>query len=429
MTVPFPMSKGRAPGAPDVDLADPAFWRLPRPERLKAFAVLRELEAPVLFTPRPGTARTSGTPFYALVRHADVRAASRNPQVFASAPGVTTPEPAGWAKALFGNAMVNMDGTEHAALRRIISRRFTPRLLADAEENIDALAARLVDELIAQRPGDFMPSAASRLPLEVICDLMGIPAAYRPWIADRIDQASEHVGVERRGRARLRIPGRGVAALARMQFLMARLARERRRRPGDDLLSALVTADIDGEALSGRQLGAFFSLLLVAGVETTRNAIAHGLYLLDRNPEQRALLASDFERYIDGAVDEIVRHSTPIIQFRRTVTTAHELGGRTFLPGEKVALVYASANRDAEVFTDPDRFDITRSPNPHLGYGGGGPHHCLGAHLARLEMTALFRELLSRRPVIGAMGDPRLVDSNFDNRVGSLPFTFGRTFT
>lgn len=426
MTVPNQVSGDRAA---HIDLADPAFWRLPRPERLGAFARLRELEAPVLFTPRPGTARTSGRPFYALVRHADVLTASRTPKVFASAPGVTTPEPAGWAKALFGNSMVNMDGPEHAALRRMISRRFTPRLLAATEENIGRLAGRLVDELIAERPDDFMPSAASRLPLEVICDLMGIPVAYRPRIAEQIDHASEQVGVARRGRARLRIPGRGTASLARMQFVMARLARERRRHPQDDLVSALVCADIDGEALSSRDLGAFFSLLLVAGVETTRNAIAHGLSLLDRHPEQQELLRSDFDRYIGGAVEEIVRHSTPIIQFRRTVVSEFPLGGRTFLPGEKVSLLYASANRDESVFTRPDLFDITRSPNPHLGYGGGGPHHCLGAHLARLEMTALFREVLTRRPVIRRTGDPLLVDSNFDNRVGSLPFTFGPTVT
>ncbi|MFF7254292.1 cytochrome P450 [Streptomyces microflavus] len=426
MTVPNQVSGDRAA---HIDLADPAFWRLPHRERLGAFARLRELEVPVLFTPRPGTARTSGRPFYALVRHADVLTASRTPKVFASAPGVTTPEPAGWAKALFGNSMVNMDGPEHAALRRMISRRFTPRLLAATEENIGRLAGRLVDELIAERPDDFMPSAASRLPLEVICDLMGIPVAYRPRIAEQIDHASEQVGVARRGRARLRIPGRGTASLARMQFVMARLARERRRHPQDDLVSALVCADIDGEALSSRDLGAFFSLLLVAGVETTRNAIAHGLSLLDRHPEQQELLRSDFDRYIGGAVEEIVRHSTPIIQFRRTVVSEFPLGGRTFLPGEKVSLLYASANRDESVFTRPDLFDITRSPNPHLGYGGGGPHHCLGAHLARLEMTALFRELLTRRPVIRRTGDPLLVDSNFDNRVGSLPFTFGPTVT
>ncbi|MEU8707826.1 cytochrome P450 [Streptomyces sp. NPDC048565] len=415
--VPVPGMRGTA-GA---DLADPAFWRLPRSERLAAFARLRELDAPVRFTPRTG----SRTPFHALVKHADVRAASRQPQLFASAPGVTTPEPAPWAKAVFGNSMVNMDGAEHAGLRRTISRAFTPRLLTAAEENIGAVARRLVDEALAEGPGDFMRSAPSRMPFEVICDLMGIPGRHRARIAARIDHASRYVGVQRRGRARLRVPGRGLRSLARMQLEMAGIARERRRVPAEDMISALVRADVDGQALSSRRLGAFFSLLLVAGVETTRNAIAHGLILLTAHPEQRALLESDFDRYADGAVEEIVRHSTPIIQFRRTVSAECSLGGHTFPPGEKVVLLYASANRDASVFDDPDAFDITRSPNPHLGYGGGGPHHCLGAHLAKLEMKALFREMLSRPESLRMSGEPGLVDSNFDNRVGSLPFTFG----
>ncbi|MEU5659021.1 cytochrome P450 [Streptomyces sp. NPDC047737] len=406
-------------GAP-ADPADPGFWRLPRSERLAVFAGLRELDAPVRFTPRTG----AGAPFYALVKHADVRAASRQPQVFASAPGVTTPEPARWAKAVFGNSMVNMDGAEHAALRRTISRAFTPRLLAAAEENIAAVARRLVDEMVAEGPGDFMRSAGARMPFEVICDLMGVPGRRRARIASRVDRTSEYVGVQRRGRARLRVPGRGLRSLARMQYDMAAVARERRRVPADDVISALVRADVGGEALSARQLGAFFSLLLVAGVETTRNAIAHGLLLLTGHPEQRALLEADFDRYADGAVEEIVRHSTPIIQFRRTVVAECDLGGRTFVPGDKVVLLYASANRDASVFEDPDAFDITRSPNPHLGYGGGGPHHCLGAHLAKLEMKALFREMLTRGPGFRAVGEPGLVDSSFDNRVGSLPFSF-----
>ncbi|RPK72480.1 MULTISPECIES: cytochrome P450 [Streptomyces] len=421
MNAPTQVSTDRGRGTADADLADPSFWRLPRTERLDAFARLRELGPPVRFTPRTG----SRTPFYALVRYEDVKAASRQPQVFASAPGVTTPEPARWAKALFGNSMVNMDGAEHAGLRRTISRAFTPRLLATAEENIDGIARRLVDELAAGRSGDFMRSAPARMPFEVICDLMGVPRRHRAEIAAQIDHASEYVGVQRRGRARLRVPGRGLRSLAGLQIVMARVARERRRRPEEDLISALVRADVEGQALSSRQLGAFFSLLLVAGVETTRNAIAHGMVLLSAHPEQRALLESDFDRHADGAVDEIVRHSTPIIQFRRTVAAEYALGGRVFLPGDKVMLLYASANRDASVFAGPDTFDITRSPNPHLGYGGGGPHHCLGAHLARLEMKALFRELLTRPERVRAVGEPELVDSNFDNRVRSLPFTFG----
>ncbi|WP_093799392.1 cytochrome P450 [Streptomyces sp. Wb2n-11] len=408
----------------NADLADPSFWQLPRSERLKAFALLRGLDAPVRFGEGAGNPRKGGRGFYALVKHADVTEASRQPRQFASAPGVTTPEPAAWAKAVFGNSMVNMDGPEHATMRKIVSRAFTPRLLATAEEDIHEVARRVVDEMIAGQPRDFVPSVASRMPFEVICNLMGIPERYRPEIADRVNHASENVGVNRGVRARLRVPGRGLRALAHLQLVMAKLARERRRHPTGDLISALVCADIDGQALSSRQLGAFFSLLLVAGVETTRNAIAHGLALLTDHPDQRALLMSDFDRYADGAVDEIVRHSTPIIQFRRTVTTECVLGGREFLPGEKVVLFYASANRDEAVFTNPDVFDITRDPNPHLGYGGGGPHYCLGAHLARQEMKALFHELLTRPRDLRAVGIPDLVDSNFDNRVRALPFAF-----
>ncbi|MGW4029946.1 cytochrome P450 [Streptomyces sp. NPDC004838] len=413
MEFPVQASPHRAAGGRAVDLDDPSFWRLPRSRRLESFARLRTLDTPARFGTGPG--------FYALVKHADVQEASRRPTEFTSAPGVTTPEPAGWAKVLFGNSMVNMDGAEHAALRGIVSRAFTPRLLSAAEDNVRAVAARIVDEMIRDRPTDFVTSVASRMPFEIICDLMGIPRRHRDEIARRIDEASENVGVERR---KLRIPGRGLRGLAHMQLVMAKLARERRRNPEDDLISALVCADIDGQALSARQLGAFFSLLLVAGVETTRNAIAHGLALLSGHPDQRALLIDDFERYADGAVDEIVRHSTPIIQFRRTVAVPCELGGRTFLPGEKVVLFYASANRDEAVFERPDTFDITRSPNPHLGYGGGGPHYCLGAHLARQEMKALFHELLTRPQGLRAIAPATLVDSNFDNRVRALSFTF-----
>lgn len=412
MTRSIPAQQG---GTDLPDPGDPAFWALPRGQRLAAFARMRALDAPVL------CGRGTGREFWALVRHADVAGASRRAGDFRSAPGVTTPEPAAWAKALFGNAMVNLDGAEHAALRRIVARSFTPRLLAAAEENVREVARRAVDGLAeAGAPGgsaadgpDFVRAVASRVPFEVICDLMGIPAGMRASVAARVDQASENAGV-RRG---LRIPGRGLRALAHLRLATARLARERRRRPAGDLVSALVAADVDGRGLTPRELGAFFSLLLVAGVETTRNAMAHGLALLTEHPEQRALLEADFDRYADGAMEEIVRHSTPIIQFRRTVAAECELGGHTFRPGEKTVLFYASANRDERVFDDPDAFDITRSPNPHLGYGGGGPHHCLGAHLARQEMKALFRELLSRPGGPWAAGPAELVDSSFDNRV------------
>lgn len=416
-------SDGLPPGA---NPADPRFWQLPHEQRLETFAMLRRRREPVFCSPPPHAWRR-GQPkgFYALVRHEDVREASRNPAVFASAPGVTTPQPARWVQTLFGKSMVNLDGREHAQLRKIVSRAFSPRLLADAEKDIEEVAARVVEEALGQPSREFVTAVASRVPFEVVCNMMGIPERHRPRILDQLNDASENIGVRRGAGAKFRIPGKGLRALARMHVMIATLARERRRRPTDDLVSALVSADVDGQCLGNRQLGAFFTLLMVAGVETTRNAISHGLALLSAHPAQRALWAGDFETYAETAVDEIVRCSTPIIQFKRTLTCDHVVGGRTLRRGEMVALYYASANRDEDVFAEPGTFDITRSPNPHLGYGGGGPHYCLGAHLARQELKALFKVLLSEDVGMRAAGQPEFVPSNFDNRIRSLPFAVG----
>ncbi|MER5636724.1 cytochrome P450 [Kitasatospora sp. NPDC002227] len=396
--------------------AEPEFWQLPAEAQAAAFARLRALDHPVYCL----DSRT-GKGFHALVRHADVVAASRTPEVFVSGPGVTTPEPARWVRALFGDSMVNLDDPRHADLRRIVSRAFTPRLIARVETDIRRIAARVVDEVIEQRPEDFVGAVAAELPYQVICDMMGVPERQRRAILTEVNRASEHTGVKR---SRLRVPGRGLLALARMQGSIAALGRERRRRPTDDLISALVTADVDGRRLGARELGAFFSLLLVAGVETTRNALAHGLHLLTTHPEQRALLTADLDGHLAGAVEEILRYATPIIQFRRTVAADHVLGGAQLAKGDKVVLFFGSANRDAAVFPDPDVFDITRSPNPHLGFGGGGPHFCLGAYLARQEMKVLLRELLTRLPEIRSTAEPELAHSSFDHRVRRLPFTF-----
>ncbi|MEV7923859.1 MULTISPECIES: cytochrome P450 [unclassified Kitasatospora] len=408
--------------APAADLADPRFWQLPAPARAVAFAELRRLPAPVFFGD-PATGRG----FHALVRHADVVEASRTPAVFLSGPGVTTPEPPRWVRLVFGDSMVNLDDPRHAQLRRIVSRAFTPRLLGQVEEDIRRVATRLVDDVERRRPEDFVTSVAAELPFQVICTMMGIPEHPRRMILDQVNHASENIGVARPLRRRIRMPGRGLLALARMQGMVASIGRERRRRPTEDLISALVTADVDGRRLTGRELGAFFSLLLVAGVETTRNALAHGLHLLTAHPEQRALLLADLDGGLGGAVDEIIRHATPIIHFRRTLAVDHELGGPggpLLRAGEKVALFFGSANRDETVFPDPDAFDITRTPNPHLGFGGGGPHYCIGAHLARQEMKVLFRELFARLPEVRSVGEPDIVPSNFDHRVRSLRFTF-----
>jgi len=207
-----------------------------------------------------------------------------------------------------------------------------------------------------------------------------------------------------------------------MHRLVAKVAHDRRRHPADDLISTLVNADVDGRHLTVRELGAFFSLLLVAGVETTRNAIAHALKLLTNHPEQKSLLLSDLDRWVAGTVEETIRYASPIIQFRRTLAHDYEMNGQMLPAGADVMLFYNSANRDDHVFRAPDTFDISRQPNPHVGFGGGGPHYCLGAYLARHEMAVLFRELFGRLPSIRSTGEPELVPSSFDNRVKRLRF-------
>ncbi len=338
--------------------------------------------------PEPPFIPDRGAGFYALVRHRDVVEASRRPDVFISGPGVTTPRPARWARVVFGDSMVNLDDPRHARLRGIVARAFTPRVVAKIVEDTRRTATEIVDDVAARAPADFVEAVAGPMPFRVICAMMGIPEHLRPPILSQINQSTRHTGVHRG----LRIPGSGLRALARMHRLVAAVGRERRRHPTDDLISALV--------------------------------IAHGLTLLTDHPDQRELLLSDVDQHLDGFVDEVVRYASPIIQFRRTLARDHEMNGFRYRAGDQVVLFYAAANRDPTVFADPDRFDITRRPNPHVGFGGGGPHFCLGTSLARQEMGVLFRELYARLPDLRAAGPPELIPSTFDNRVGHLLFAF-----
>jgi cytochrome P450 len=406
------------------DLTTLDFWARPPADRLAAFARLRALDRPVFFPEQRIPFLRAGRGFHALVRHADVVHASRNAKVFSSEPAATSPEPPPWVALLFGRPMVNMDDPRHARLRRIVSRAFTPRRLAQIDEHIAKTATAIVDDLLRAGSGDFVADVAARLPIKVISAMMGIPEHYHGHVAACVDAMTEYSGVRGEvARLRtLRLFGGNVKAIIDLHRLVARLGRERRETPGDDLISALVNADVDGEQLSVRELGAFFDLLLVAGNETTRNALAHGLKLFTDHPEQRALLMTDFDTRIGGAIEEIVRYVSPIMQFQRTLTCDYEMSGHLYRRGDKVVLFYLSANRDEEVFTDADRFDITRKPNPHVGFGGPGPHLCLGAHLARRELTAMFRELLTRAPDIRAVGEPELLLSNFDNGITHLPY-------
>ncbi|WP_433241848.1 cytochrome P450 [Streptosporangium sp. CA-135522] len=411
----------------DVDLSEILFWARPQAERMAAFRRLRELDRPVFVRENKIPFVGHGPGYYALVRHADVSEASRNAGVFSSEPTANSVvDMPRWMAVYFGS-MINMDDPRHARLRRIVSRAFTPRILAKMEVDLQRAATRIVDEAIAEGPGDFVTQIAARLPVQVICDMMGIPPRFHPRVLRATNVIlgnadSEYTGIDPelsrwnvgRGLIKLMAAGRELNRLA------ARLGRERRGDSTGDLTSMLVNGE---ESLTPQELGSFFILLVVAGSETTRNAISHGLKLLTDHPAQRELLTADFDRHAPGAVDEIIRYSTPVIQFRRTVTREHEMNGQLYRRGDKVLLFYNSANRDEAVFTDPDVFDVTRHPNPHVGFGGPGPHYCLGAHLARREVTVMFRELLTRLPRIRSTGEPSYLLSNFINGVKHLPYT------
>lgn len=415
------------------NLSSMEFWRRPLAERDASFAQLRKLDHPQFYAEPMAHIAKRGKGYYALVRHADVTAASRNAKVFSSQPCATNiPDLPRWLARYFGS-MINMDDPQHARLRRVISRAFTPRTLTKAESAIRRAARRIIDDLIATGPCDFVPSVAARLPLWVICDMMGIPDSQRAVVrrcADIVigNDDPEYTGPAPVADSDLLTGARGfvmmMGAARRLRKLAIDLGRQRRRKPTNDLISVLVNANVDGEHLSAQQLGSFFILLVLAGAETTRNAIAHGLTLLTHHPEQRALLAGNLDTYIGGAVEEIVRYSTPVIWFRRTVTCDHVMNDHIYRAGDKVVLFYNSANRDETVFAEPGTFDITRDPNPHVGFGGSGPHYCLGAHLARRELAVIFRELLLRLPDIRAAGEPEPLVSTFINGVKHLPCDF-----
>ncbi|MEV0970573.1 cytochrome P450 [Microtetraspora glauca] len=408
----------------DLDIAKLDFWERPVSERHEAFAWLREQERPLFFAqPKVPLAR-AGKGFHALVRHADVTEASRNGAVFANSPAVTNPEPPKWVKYIYGDSLENKDAPEHTRLRRIVSRAFAPRMMARLEEHMRRRAEEAVSALAAAGPGDFVELVTQTYTTHVVCDLLGIPDADRPQVLRWVRDTVEYQAVRSDPKGMLRHAAKNTRATFGLRNLVIRLGRERRKEPGDDVISALAGADVEGERLTGMELGAFFLLLVVAGIDTPGHTMSHALALLSEHPDQRELLLSDYDRYMPGAVDEIVRYASPITQLQRTVTAEYELRGQRLAPGDKVVLFYNSANRDERVFTDPDVFDISRGPNPHVAFGGPGAHYCLGAHLAKRELTVLFQELFTRLPDVRLAAPPEPMVSTFNNAIRRLPVTF-----
>jgi methyl-branched lipid omega-hydroxylase len=414
----------RTPAVAGIDLSSSEFWAQSLAQRQADFARLRSLGRPQFFAePDSPFAQPDGG-YYALVRHADVAEASRSPEVFCSGRGATSVEDLPVEFNEYFGSMINMDDPRHARLRRIVSRAFTPRMIKRFEADVQRTAGVIVDDLLANGPGDFVEQVAARLPLKIICDMMGIGGEHYgmvlrntniilsgsdpEFISEDMDEAITQI----------------LTAGQELATLVTGLAAQRQERPADDLTTALASANIDGEQLTPAELASFFILLVVAGNETTRNAISHSLMLLTEFPDQRALLLGDLDSRIGGAVEEIVRYASPVIFMRRTLTRDYTMNEHAYREGDKAVLFYWSANRDEAAFADPGRFDISRSPNPHVGFGAAGPHFCLGAHLARREITAILRELLQRVPGIRAAGEPDRLLSSFINGIKHLPFEF-----
>jgi cytochrome P450 len=415
-------STGTSTGVGRPDLSDLGFWTEPIAERAAAFAALRERE-PVPFYPEPDIGLPRGPGFWALTRLDDLLEASRNAAIFTSGKGAASvvDQPPEFRE--FYGSMINMDDPRHSRLRRIVSRGFTPRRLGLLTDEVERTARSIVDEVIDQGECDAVSAISARLPLKIVCDMMGVPASQYRFVFDRTNiilgpNDPEYVAEREDIITALLQAGHDLAEL------MRDLGRHRVENPTDDVTSALVNAEVDGERLTTDELASFFILLVVAGNETTRNAISWGLHLLTEHPEQRAAWLADLDGVTPTAVEEIVRWASPVIYMRRTLATDAVLGGQEMREGDKVALFYWAANRDPAHFPDPDAFDVRRSPNPHVGFGGAGPHFCLGAHLARREMTVMFRELLTRVPDIAATAPPRRLTSMFINGIKELPVAF-----
>jgi cytochrome P450 len=406
------------PSLVETRLSSLDFWASPQAEREELFAGLRSAREPV-FCPLE-----DGSGFYALTRHEAVVEASRHPEVFSSEPtAVSLVDPPAQI-AEYSGSMISMDDPRHARLRRIVSRSFTPRMVQRFAGDVSVLARRIVDELAGRGPCDFVEHVAMPMPLQIICSMMGIPESEYDGVIDATNMIlaigdPDYVAPD----------GTDRVTVLREKFghlheLMGALGSLRQAAPADDLVTALSHANVDGESLTAVELARFFTLLVVAGNETTRNALSHALALFTAHPDQCALLLDDVDGRLPGAVEEVVRYATPVTWMRRTLSRDYELHGHTYRTGERVVLYYNSANRDPAAFKDPHAFVITRSPNPHVGFGAPGPHFCLGAHLARREVTVLLRELYTRLPGLHATAAPVRQRTSFIHGIKSLPCAF-----
>jgi cholest-4-en-3-one 26-monooxygenase len=401
--------------APDINLVDAdTYQRGGAPH--DQFAWLRR-HAPVYWHEDGGDPQWPG--FWAVTRHADVGHVSRHPETFSSSARLVlfaeTPEPEIEMQRLM---MLNMDPPQHTRQRAFVNRGFTPRMIGRLAKHIREICDTLIDEVVPRGRADFVTEVAAPLPLHVICELVGAPPQDRDWIFEMSNKLVGFDDPEFR-----HSPEEGLQAAAEIYAYAGELAGRRREQPADDIVTRLLQPNEAGEVLTTDEFDLFFLLLTVAGNETTRNAASGGMLAFFEHPAQWRRLLDD-PGLVPTAAEEIVRWVSPVNLFRRTATCDTEIGGQAIAEGDKVVVFYASANRDESVFPEPQVFDIGRDPNPHVGFGGGGPHFCLGRHLAALELRVLLQTLAERMPDIEPDGEVSRLRSNFLNGIKHMPVRF-----
>ena len=369
-----------------IKLADPTFWK--RPDKFDILARFRR-ECPI----SRQSLGDGEQHYWSLTRHKETREITRNAKLFLSHYGTGMSCLQNTALAYDVGGMLNRDGQTHRRLRRVVSKVFTPARLKGIDGDIAASARAVIKTISERGECDFATDVAAQLSTKVVCDMLGVPEGEDRHELIRLTVQAQGYGDESAGDL-----NNSLDAFYAINNYGEALGRKRRDAPGDDLLSMIVTAEVNGEKLSDRDIGVYFQLLITAGIDTTASSVAQGMTFLAQHPEQWRAWTADYEGLVTTAIEEIVRYSTPVVHFGRTTAIDTEILGQPIAAGEQIVFWYISANRDEKVFDDPEQFNIRRRPNEHVGFGGGGPHHCVGMHLARREMYHFFKLLFTTLP-------------------------------
>lgn len=393
-------------------LSDPAFWA--RTDQADAFKALRD-QAPVSWHEEIPSEwfPDGGRGFWSVVRHAEVTAVSKDQETFTSGFGTEIVDMTPEEQATFGG-MLNMHAPQHAKYRAIVNRVLTPRTVEAMSEDIDRQAVAAINRVVEKGGADFVDDIVGDYPAQIIGDLLSVPEGDRAKLIDLTVTALSAYGTQHAYTAYLEI----------IDYALSLIDEVRTSGHDDNFLGKLLTAEVDGESMSDKDIAIFFALLLTAGIETTASTLATGFYGLGLNPERRIELQNNYDALAPAAVEELIRWVSPVKHFRRTATKDVELGGAKIKSGDKVVMWYNSANRDDTVFRNPDVLKFDRGQNPHVGFGGGGAHFCLGAVLARKEATVFLRRLFQIIPDIQVSGPVEFAQSNFVNAVTKLPVSF-----